>query len=457
MSSFKKENINSKQKLGVSELTKGGRGYAKKFLEIISKPSKIWYEKNGIIRSGTVDTNGSSTQELRKLIKENLTSFGDIPAGVMKGSYYVDVKTTGNKREKIFLTSIFKDQVKVKKEDVLNFGEYTEAILAVSIFCRMFTKSNLVTKPHVEHVLKDISSGKHNAKGSNIYIARRARNRSGTEPDYVRLYISPKGPVFRALNTVELIDSKEAQKIIDGAIKYANSEKIDDIASQRYNSVCEFVDVYADGAIDEKSKKDDVRVVIRNAIGKNGDSEPGADIIAVIKASVKYNSIKQFGQAGGKTFDGHVKFWKRLCNIDVSRSKMLFDLEIKSLDWKSAFERVFVEAYDQINTAIKINDEIFAENLGGGIRWFATMDDDDVEMVNIGKKGFQTYNFNNAVDVMKNLNIRAVRDPSKMQIKFLANNEVFLSVRGKFEGDGKGAARMYVEKEAGFDLIFGTK
>lgn len=437
--------------LSTSELEKYDRGYTQCLLDIVQSGGTIFY--SGKMTDGTkgmmggvVDLQNTHNAMLIEKISYSLTSNGDLSPGKIPSSAIHFVLEDGGV---IPITKIAKDQVKPKeKRGKFNLGEYAEAITALAVFCKMLVKNRDVDVEMVVKILKEFTDGEHlSENGNGFYLQRRSHNLAGAHPDYTRLYVYPKSPALKALQTAAALEAPDTDGIILAAVKYANSPSVSSLATERLNGKCEFIDVFADGSIDEKGKKEDVRVTIRDAvIDTENVISPSPIVFATLKASLKYGSVRQFGQGGGKTFKSHQNFWKRVCDVDVSNAKENFDIDAEKGNWRDAFSSVYNEAYNQIVRKMEDDKILFTTKLANGIQDFATLGDTDVKMISLIQGDFECLNFLGIQDKFKGLDILVEKDTTQSKIIFKTPDGVLLSLRGKFENDGFTSARNYVEK-----------
>lgn len=131
-----------------------------------------------------------------------------------------------------------------------------------------------------------------------------------------------------------------------------------------------------------------------------------------IKVSLKAGDVKQFGQKGGTNFlkeqtgkrqDGYKEYFNRLFGIDISNLESPYrqKSEIEH-DVSGAINLV----YDKVAEIVqqKLNSQTEKESIlqtfGRAIEWFATLNEEYVELVQLNRGEAKIYNFANFANVL---------------------------------------------------------
>jgi hypothetical protein len=247
---------------------------------------------------------------------------------------------------------------------------------------------------------------------------------------------------------------------MQSVIAFVNNETIPRYAKLfSENGRPDSVDVISDGISDETGTKTDVRLVYKDEKG-----ETHRDLVKYGQ-SVKVGAVKQFGQAGGgrasqsleDRFEILATLWNRF-GVDVSDLKERFTQANRIED---GYEIVYDEAAKRLKEELAgvdvDNEKKFLKTMVQGIKYFATLNDDNVNLIQFTDKGYYVLDFkrldrlfNQGMDldviVQKG---KAKSDPTialpKVTIIDAKTKQPFLSIR--MYRAGTGYIRNYIEKE----------
>jgi hypothetical protein len=197
------------------------------------------------------------------------------------------------------------------------------------------------------------------------------------------------------------------------------------------------IQIISDGIGDQTGTKVDVRVII--------DGKP-----TEINVSLKADDVKQFGQVGGSSFNAQVSLWSQLFKADVTNSDINYYAMIQKKDTIGAIREVYAYAADRFNGSFLSNKKKTLKDLSAGIKHFATLNEENVTLVQLSKGEAQVYEFDNLETLLKNSKLRAVLITSKAtpEIQIIDDNgDILVSVRIKTENKPNGIyIRNYIEK-----------
>jgi hypothetical protein len=180
-----------------------------------------------------------------------------------------------------------------------------------------------------------------------------------------------------------------------------------------------------------------------------------------IKASLKSDDVKQFGQKGGVKFDSIKEFFSELFDINIDILKTKYEkLLIEDKKTDQAFVLVYSEIRDRLNDLIKTDrtKKSLFEKLGKGIKYYATLNEDNVELVQIGSGDVRIYNFKNLPDLMSQYDFYVEYDTYSsgddqtlpaITINEKLTRKKLITIRSKYEQKSNGEIyyRQYLEKE----------
>jgi hypothetical protein len=337
-----------------------------------------------------------------------------------------------------------------KKEDYFgNKGEVAEGILGCA------TMAKLIKRPGADISSADVL----NVIGQlpdNGELVKTAAETESNITDKFNLVVKLKPDAFKSLKNTELL-SKKMSKEINSIKDYIND------AVRRYSKMFEIngrpdaVDIVSDGISNEAGTKTDVELIYNNEKGKR--------VVKNFDLSVKTGTTKQMGQVGSggarmtidQRFDILKTMWTRF-GVDVDSVKDQF---LKAKNIEDAYDIAYIEANRQIQQELAGSNEDeekrFLKQMVDGIKYFATLNDDRVRLVQFTQKGYYVLDFkrlNKLFDQDKlNLTSRLVYGKSgdgvrlpKVIIYDNETNTDLLTIR--MFRNAAGYIRNYIEKEA---------
>jgi len=290
-----------------------------------------------------------------------------------------------------------------KPKATANLGDVAEGVFACAIAVRFTNRNSTVTSQDVINLLDDLGSPVSRGKGKVIVKTYKAENEGIDLKDDVILTIA------LAENNMNFLLNRNStsslQTYIDAAVKYANDDKVKKWAKLVYeNRRYDKIEVISDGLSGQTTTKVDVEVKITD---DNNILQP-----VDIKVSLKAGDVKQFGQKGGTNFlkeqtgkrqDGYKEYFNRLFGIDISNLESPYrqKSEIEH-DVSGAINLV----YDKVAEIVqqKLNSQTEKESIlqtfGRAIEWFATLNEEYVELVQLNRGEAKIYNFANFANVL---------------------------------------------------------
>ena len=282
-----------------------------------------------------------------------------------------------------------------------NMGDVAEGVLAAAIACRFINKNSTVKKSDVNSLIQGLPTPVSLGKLKSVEQTFKSENKDTDLKDDVILKISLSEynmKFFLDIKSQSVLDS-----YIDSAVKYANDQKVQKWSKLVYeNGRYDKIEVTADGLGGQTTTKVDVYVKITD------DKNVLQDVD--IKVSLKVDDVKQFGQQGGTLFEaigkkkGYKEYWNRLFGIDISSQKDAYN-KIKGVDHNTsgAINLIYKYVADELQTKLDNNksSESTLITLGEAIQYYATLNEEHVELVQLTNGDAKIYNFAGLPNVIK--------------------------------------------------------
>jgi hypothetical protein len=338
---------------------------------------------------------------------------------------------------------------------VANKGEVAEGILGVATFARLIKRpSDLITEADVYALIKSLPPG---VERNGVVDLKLKRKETGNPiSDLFSLTLRLKPDVYG--DFVDESKWPQVKSITAGVIQYVNSNLKKYTEYFSTNAKPDEVKVVADGVSGETDTKVDVFLQYQN-------KETGAQkVLQHFDMSVKTGSTKQMGQVGGgaatQSMEDRFEILQQMWNkfgVDVSNKKAAF---VKSQNIIAGYDIVYAEASKKLKSILggrnKENEKQFLEILINAIKFFATLNNDRVKLVQFkdtAKGGFYVLDFKkldrlfdkNLVDLSATYSAEGATP--KVTIFNKIDGSPVLSVR--MYKSGSGYIRNYIEKEKG--------
>lgn len=312
-----------------------------------------------------------------------------------------------------------------------NKGDMAEVIFAAAVASKFINKTGEVSEQDIKLIINQIDPNKQNQT-----FKYKSKNKNAQILDDVILEINLSTGNLKALTNPLTWNSLGS--IIDASLKYANASNVKELAktvyeNNRYNKIY----VCAVGINAQKETKVDIKLVI--------------DDVPVSLISLKAESVKQFGQVGGASFEKQFELWTTLLNINPSEARAKYDLAAKNGDYVAGIAQVYKQVEREFNqraSQLKSRQQLYSD-LSEGIKYYATKKEPNVFMVHLSKKEAMVYNFDNLNTLMmfdKDNRLVAKYNPTsypRLEIMDYRSKQVLISIRVKKEKD---YIRNYVEK-----------
>ena len=274
-----------------------------------------------------------------------------------------------------------------------NMGDVAEGVLAAAIACRFINKNSTVTKSDVNSLIQGLPTPTSVGKRKSVEQTFKSENKDTDLKDDVILKITLSEynmKFFLDIKSQSVLDS-----YIDSAVKYANDSKVQTWSKMVYENLRSDKIKVTAGSLGSKNKtKVDVDVKITD----NKNVPQDVDI----KVSLKVDDVKQFGQQGGTLFKatgkkkGYKEYWNKLFGIDISSQENAYN-KMKGVDFNTSGAINLIYDYVAVELQKKLNDKKSSKStlikLGEAIQYYATLNEEHVELVQLTNRDAKIYNF----------------------------------------------------------------
>ena len=306
----------------------------------------------------------------------------------------IDGKPVKRKVNQVFKTAQMKAGVKGQEvaddgtvDKIENKGEVIEGILGAAIMARLNTNKE-ISNADVYQTISEMDHGK--VQGKLVKPSKDLANKRIT--DKFELFVSLKQRAYSDFKQPEKL-KRHMDRRVSAVVAYANDQV------RRYsklflqNGKSDKVQIVSDGVSNETESKTDVLMIYNDTNGER--------VVKHFDLSVKTGGVPQFGQKGGGAqkdpmdvrFD-LVQDMYNIFGVNIDQARQGF---IESNNIIEAYNVAYKKAEDILNTNLKgANQKKESEilrNLITGIKFFATLGDDRVKLVDFSDKGYYVLDF----------------------------------------------------------------
>jgi hypothetical protein len=339
------------------------------------------------------------------------------------------------------------------EESQINLGNISEGIFAAAICSRFFTRKKRLSSADVINIINKLSNPKIITGKKSVYseLNLKASNKNSKIKDDLKLRIELSSANMDYLKDYKN-NSKSLLPYINSSIRYANSTAVMNWSKMVYeNNRYDKIEVLAKGTTSGKTTKVDVETKITNDQNQ---------LVVVDLVSLKAGDVKQFGQRYGILFENQKEFFNNLFDINISKLENEYNnFVIEKKDVVSGISLVYTEITKKLKSLLskeETSKKIF-EKLGNGIKYYATLNEDNVKMVHLNLNEARLYDLNKLDDLLSKYKYKidygTYGKPGEnlpiLKIKEIETGKTLLTIRCKKETDSKGKVkyRNYLEKE----------
>lgn len=345
---------------------------------------------------------------------------------------------------------------KAASEKIANKGEIVEGIYGAATMARLIKRPNESITP--DDVYAIINELPNMPQGGSV--KKSANEVTSDISDNFELIVKLKPQPYADLKNTAKIKAMMGG-IVKSVVNFVNNETIPRYAKLfSENGRPDTVSVVSDGISDETGTKTDVRLIYTDAEGK-----VHRDLVKYGQ-SVKVGSVKQFGQVGGGAASDSLE--TRFSKLELLWDK--FGIDIGDLKTRFTQSNRIEDAYEYVydQAAARLKDELagsnenkeseFLKKMVQGIKFFATLNDDNVNLIQFTEKGYYVLDFKKLDRLFKQgLDLDVIVQKGKVKgsdinlpkVTIIDKNTgtPFLSIR--MYRAGTGYIRNYIEKEKG--------
>lgn len=398
------------------------------------------------INSGTVST-ATKTYKLKK-DKQNtdaVKKFLELGMGgssTQKEALNIMLLTTDSKTKQIKIGSLNKPNIKY------NLGDMAEGVVGAAICARFMFKNRNITHRNVYGVLRSLGTPTNypGKKGKQVEKTFKSANANPKIMDDVRLFIS-----LAEVNMMALLSRGNEmllREYVDSAVKYANSNNVKKWAQLVYeNNRYDKIEVLSDGLGGQRSTKVDVTVKITDAEGK---------LVPVdILVSLKAGDVKQFGQVSGAEFEKQEELWEQLFGYKskIAGLKNKYN-QLMFVDKKpdEAVTLVYSTVTKLLVRDLRSNPDKVLQSLAKAINYFATLNEENVTLVQVGGGKAKVYKFDDIYNAISGREYKAEIKTGASGLPTILINSgkdslIQFRVKQEFKRDGSPYVRNYIEKQ----------
>lgn len=398
-----------------------------------------------VLRTGSTPSSVriKNTEENRNALRSFTTLGSSGRPASERQAYDLELECVGLSR-KITIGSIDKPNVRA------NMGDVAEGVFAAAIAARFIYKNQTITYSQISSILRQLSaSGVSNVPGRNgvrVEMVRPSPNLGISLQDEVRLFISLAESNMNFLlnpgNTMAL------KPYIDAALSYANGIGVRQWADLVYtNRRYDKIEIISDGLSGQTTTKVDVRVRITD---DEGNLRP-----VNINVSLKAGDVKQFGQLGGTEFSDLLQFFNTLFGSSVGNVLSQYLNQYENLTkvqhrysegLQLLYRQIHQVLQSRFNTAQTSSP--LMETVGRGITYYATLNEANVQLVQLNNREAKIYQFEDVGSKLKDYTYESRFSTSGErnlpQIDILSGGKLLLRIRVKGENKRDRTGREYV-------------
>ena len=407
---------------------------------------------NAAMAKGTPVARGSSRSFRIKNNQNNINAISEFARlganpRFQKDALNILLEVTDTKQKVIKIGSVNKPNIKY------NLGDMAEGVVGAAITARFIYKNRNITERQVYGVLRSMPTPteKSGKKGLETSKDFKSANENPKVMDDVNFYLSLAAVNMNAL----LMPGNEdlIRPFVRSAVRYANSTNVVKWSKLLYeNNRYDKIEVVSDGLGGQTSTKVDVFVKV--------DGKP-----IDIKVSLKAGDVKQFGQVSGIEFEKQIKLWDTTFGYsnEIRGLKTKYEEFVTANEVPQAVSLVYNKVAAEFNKDMRTSSKIgVLNNFAESIKYFATLNEDNVTLLQVANDAAKLYTFDQILEGIKNLNLQAqvifgrTGLPTLMIVNTDTNQPLIqYRVKQEFKPDGSPYIRNYVEKQKELGSIIG--
>jgi hypothetical protein len=322
-----------------------------------------------------------------------------------------------------------------------NRGNVAEGILAAAIGARFISKTKRISPADIEAVIKKLPAGESQLKN----VSMDSPNKDPRIVDKVHIFIELAKADMKNLQT------KKYPDLLQSAAAYVNGSKVMKWGDLLYNNnIINTINIKSMGISGQ------INVTKVDTYVEVGDKD-GAPKRIDINLSLKAGDVKQFGQEAGMKWEAQQRLWS---NFGISLDKQVENQYVKLHSEKKpfeAFKTVFQAAQKKLASS---NSQAISKAVGSAIVYYATLGEQDVDLLQLKGNKAVLYRFSDAVKLLEQveLDYKLTFGTSQLPtLTFMRKSDSAPLVRIRVKKSGAGYFRSIVEKESLMSDILAVK
>lgn len=278
-----------------------------------------------------------------------------------------------------------------------NMGDIGEGIMAAAIAARFVSKTKIISNSDVHNIIQRLARVAGSTTKATLEL--KSPNANPKIKDIINVTINIPTGSSKAL--LDASNYEDFSSVFDAAVSFVNQGNVMTWADFLYNNnFIDTIEINNDGITNNKETKTDIEVKIN-------------DTWVPINLSIKTGQVGQFGQVYGFNWPALTKLFLNLFNVKIDSFE---DKYYKKLEKGHNLETVvdtvaflYTEVAKELNKLMRMkatSDKVI-ENLAKGIKYYATLNDTTLELINISKGKVMSYNFEKSWDMLKLYNLSA--------------------------------------------------
>lgn len=324
-----------------------------------------------------------------------------------------------------------------------NKGNVAEGILAAALGARFLSKTKRISTNDIQDLIDKLPAGESQQKK----IVLNSPNKNSKIIDKVNIFIELATADMKNLQT------KKYPDLLNASAAYVNGSNVMKWSDLLYNNnVVNTINIKSMGISGQTNTKVDTFVEV-------GDEQKEPSKVD-INLSLKAGDVKQFGQEAGMSLEAQQRLWS---NFGISLSKQVQDKYVKLQSQKQvaeAFKLIFEAALKELNASNSINSKAVSKNVGSAIVHYATLGEQNVDLLQLKGGKAVVYRFSDAVKLLAKveLSFKLTYGASSLPtLIFARKSDSAALVKIRVKKSGEGYFRSIIEKESLMSDILAVK
>ncbi len=327
-----------------------------------------------------------------------------------------------------------------KRDKISNRGDVTEGVLGAA------TVARLMQRPGADITLDNVINLINSTPADGGTVEFKAKGKENITDVFKLTVRLNKAAMESFLNTELLKSDNKMFKTMNQIVAFCNDARTVEAYAKFFeqNQRPDVVEIISDGISDNKGRKTDIYMVY---LDENNERK-----IKHFDLSLKSGTTPQFGQSGGgssleKPSESN---WEKTTSlfevfgVDISSTQQDY---LKSKNYASALTKAFVAASKDLKTKLSgadvENEAEFMKKFIDGIKRHATLNDDNVKLLQFEENKYYLLDFKKLTKIMNrdefDLDAKVQKQSNGWPVLHIFNKKkskqnTFMSIRPKIEG-----------------------